>query len=258
MIKALKETKPNTLKPETKPKTTPKQTLKPETPKRTPETKPKKTPKQTLKPEKSNLIERKKHTFFNKDEISEYRKAFHNTKKYKLFESEIEETRKNLNKLIKILKPETKLEVKFNRKKLEKLEKDFGELRHKLSNKDEISEYRKTFYNAKKHKLFESEIEKTNKNLNKLIKSLKSKKFQENIDSVDYEDLDSYNNNYDFADDDKLRKIGSIRTLFREFDSDYYTPIRTHDDFTGKKIIILNIRAKEIDMKIYHLKNILM
>ena len=42
---------------------------------------------------------------------------------------EIEETRKNLNKLIKVLKPETKLEVKFNEKKLEKLEKDFGELR---------------------------------------------------------------------------------------------------------------------------------
>ena len=46
LIKALNETKPKTLKPET-----PKQTLKPETPKKTPETKPKTTPKQTLKPE---------------------------------------------------------------------------------------------------------------------------------------------------------------------------------------------------------------
>ena len=61
----------------------------------------------------------------------------------------------------------------------------------------------------------------------------------------------------DFADDDKYRKIGSIRTLFREFESDYYKPIRTDDSFAGKKIT-LNIRAKEIDMKIYHLKNILM
>ena len=68
------------------------------------------------------------------------------------------------------LKPETKLEVKFDRKKLEKLRKDFDELRHAFSNKDEINEYRKAFYNAKKHKLFESEIEKTNKNLNKLKK----------------------------------------------------------------------------------------
>ena len=87
---------------------------------------------------------------------------------------------------------------------------------------------------------------------------MKSKKFQGNIDSVDYERLDNYDNNYDFADDDKYRKIGSIRTLFREFDSDYYKPIRTDDGFAGKKIITLNIRLKEIDMKIYHLKNILM
>ena len=161
------------------------------------------------------------------------------TLKNTLFKSEIEKTSKSLHKLKKILKPETKLEVKFNRKKLEKLEKDFGELRHKLSNKDEISEYRKTFYNAKKHKLFESEIGKTNKNLNELIKSLKSERFQGNIDCVDYEDLDSCNNNYDFADDDKYRKIGSIRTLFREFDSDYYKPIRTDDGFEGKKNYII-------------------
>ena len=85
--------------------------------------------------------------------------------------SKIEETRKNFNKLIKILKPETKLEVKLNRKKLEELKKDFDELEHKFSNKDEISEYRKAFYITKKHKPFESELEKTNKNLNKLKKA---------------------------------------------------------------------------------------
>ena len=50
---------------------------------------------------------------------------------------------------------------------------------------------------------------------------MKSKKFQGNIDSVDYERLDNYDNNYDFADDDKYRKCGSIRTLFTEFDGDY-------------------------------------
>ena len=61
-----------------------------------------------------------------------------------------------------------------------------------------------------------------------------------------------------FADDDKYRKIGSIRTSFREFVSDYYKPIRTDDGFAGKKIVTLNIRVKEIDMKINHLKNILM
>ena len=37
------------------------------------------------------------------------------------------------------------------------------------------------------------------------------------IDSVDYGDLDNYDHNYDFDDDDKHRKIGSIRTLFKEF-----------------------------------------
>ena len=43
---------------------------------------------------------------------------------------------------------------------------------------------------------------------------------------MDYEDLDNYDYNYDFADDDEYRKIGSIRTLFKEFNRDYYKPIR--------------------------------
>ena len=63
-------------------------------------------------------------------------------------------------------------------------------------------------------------MKKLNESLNKLKKSLKFKKFHSNIDSVDYEDLDNYDDNYDFADDDKYRKIGSIRTLFRGFDKD--------------------------------------
>ena len=156
------------------------------------------------------------------------------------------------------LKPEPKAEKKINRKKLKKLRKDFDELGHKFSNKDEIREYRKAFYNAKKYKLSESEIEKVRKNLNKLKKSLKSKKFHGGIDSVDYEELDNYDNNYYLADDDKYRKNRSIGILFKELYSDYYKPIRTDDGFAGKKIIRLNITVKEIDMKIYHLKNILM
>ena len=172
LIKALSEPKPKK----------PNQTLKPETSKTKPEAKPKITPKQTLKPESKLEVKfnRKtfkklkkdfdelKHKFLNKDEISEHRKAFYNTKKYKLFESEIEETSKNLNKLKKILKPEPKIEKKVNRKKLEKLREDFDELRHTFPNNDEISEYRKAFYNAKKHKLFESEIDEVRKTLNKL------------------------------------------------------------------------------------------
>ena len=131
-------------------------------------------------------------------------------------------------------KSEPKMEIKVNRKKLEKLRKDFDELRHNFSNKYETKEYRKAFYNAKKYKLSESEIEEVGKNLNKLKQSLKSKKFQGNIDSGDFKDLDNYDYNYDFADDDKYIKIGSIRTLFKEFDSDYYKPIRTDNGFAGK------------------------
>ena len=59
-------------------------------------------------------------------------------------------------------------------------------------------------------------IKKASKSLNKLKKSLRFKKFRGNIDSVNYKDLDNYDYNYDFADGD--RKIGSIRTLFKELE----------------------------------------
>ena len=99
LIKALSEPKP-----ETKPKQTPKQTLKPET-------KPKQTPKSDQEP---------------------------------------------------------KLEIEVNKKKLKKLRKDFDELRHKFSNKDEIKDYRKAFHIAKNYKhLFESEIKKKKELLSK-------------------------------------------------------------------------------------------
>ena len=62
------------------------------------------------------------------------------------------------------------------------------------------------------------------------------KKFHGDIDSVDYEDLDNnYDNNYDFANDDEDRKIGSIRTLLKEFDRDYYKPTKTDGGFAGIK-----------------------
>ena len=141
-------------------------------------------------------------------------------------------------------KPEPKMEIKVNRKKLEKLRKDFDELRHKFSKK-EIDRYRKAFYVAKNKKyLSESEIKKTNKNLTKLKKSLRFKKFRGNIDSVNYEDLDNYDYNYDFADDDEYRKIGSIRTLFKEFDRDYYKPIRTDDGFAGRRNNYIEYKSK--------------
>ena len=63
--------------------------------------------------------------------------------------------------------PEPKVKIKVNRKKLKKLKKDFGELRHKFSNKDEIREYRKAFYDAKKYKISKSKIKKLNESVNK-------------------------------------------------------------------------------------------
>ena len=90
----------------------------------------------------------------------------------------------------------------------------------------------------------------------KLKKSLKFKKFHGNVDSVDYDDLDNCDDNYGFANDE-YRKIGSIKRLFVGFDRDYYKPIQTDDSFDGKKIVTWNIQAEEIDMEIYHQKNIL-
>ena len=118
------------------------------------------------------------------------------------------------------LKPETlKSEIRVNKKKLKKLRKDFDELRHKFSKK-EMHRQRKAFHVAKNKKyLSKSEIKKTNKSFNKLKKSLRFKKFC-SIDSVDYEDLDSYYYNYDFADDNEYRKIKSIITLYKELDRD--------------------------------------
>ena len=63
------------------------------------------------------------------------------------------------------------------------------------------------------------------KNLNELKKSLKFKKFHGDIDSIDYDDLDNYD------DDDEYRKIGSIRRLFK---NGYYRAIRTDYGFGGR------------------------
>ena len=39
---------------------------------------------------------------------------------------------------------------------------------------------------------------------------MRFKKFDGDIDTVDYEDLDNYDDNYNFADDDTHRKIGVL------------------------------------------------
>ena len=112
--------------------------------------------------------------------------------------------------LIKALS-EPKPKIRINKKKLEEIRKDFNELRHKLE------KYRKAFYDIKNYRHLEEEARE---NLNELKKKLRFKKFHGGIDTVDYDDLDNYDDNYDFADNDEYRKIGSIRRLFKEFDRD--------------------------------------
>ena len=117
-------------------------------------------------------------------------------------------------------------------------------MRHTFSKK-EIREYRKAFYNVKHYKnLSISEIKEAGKNLTKLKKSPRLRKFCGNIDSVDYEDLDNYDYNYDFADDDKYRKIGSIRTLLKKFVRNYYKPIRTDDGFAERNNNFIEYSSK--------------
>ena len=61
---------------------------------------------------------------------------------------------------------------------------------------------------------------------------------------VNYEDIDNCDYNYDFADDDEYRKIGSIRTLFKELDRDYYKPIRTDAGFEERNDNYIDYTSK--------------
>ena len=144
----------------------------------------------------------------------------------------------------KIPKPKRRAKIRVDKKKFKKLRKDFGELRHKFDKK-EIDRYRKAFYDVKNYEnLSISKIKKASKSLTKLKKSLRFKKFRGNIDSVNYEDLDHYDYNYDFADDDEYIKIGSIRTLFKELDRDNYKPKRTDDGFPGRNDSYIECTSK--------------
>ena len=89
--------------------------------------------------------------------------------------------------------------------------------------KKEADKYRKVFYDIKNFRhLSESEIEEIRKHFHELEKSLMFKKFHGDIDTVDYHDLDNYDYNYDFSDDDEYRKLGSIGTLFKVFDRAWF------------------------------------
>ena len=126
--------------------------------------------------------------------------------------------------LIKVFsRPRARLGIKKN--KLKEIKEDFYNLRHKLSKKD-ADKYRKLFYDIKNYRHFSKlEIEEIRKKFNKLEKKLNFKKPRNNISTIHYKDL---------ADDDKYRKIGSVRRLFVESNRDYYKPKVIDRVFTGE------------------------
>ena len=140
--------------------------------------------------------------------------------------------------LIKILS-EPKPKITILKKKIKEIKYNFSELRHRFSKK-EIYKSKKSFQDIKKNRnLSTVEIRETEKNLIELENSLLFKKFH----------YDDYNNEY--------KKIKSVRRLILGLNKDYYKPRKTDDSFAGKKIATQNIRAEEIDIDIYHQKNIL-
>ena len=100
----------------------------------------------------------------------------------------------------------------------------------------DADKYRKLFYDIKNYKhLSELEIEEIRKTFNKLEKTLNFKKPRNNINTMPYEDLNSDKElNLDNADDDKYRKIGSIRKLFEESNRNYYKSKAINRAFTGE------------------------
>ena len=73
------------------------------------------------------------------------------------------------------------------------------------------------------------------KKFNKLEKSLDFKKPCNNINSIHYEDLDKDKDpDAEDADDDKYRKIGSARRLFKKFNRDYCKPTVIDRGFVGE------------------------
>ena len=141
---------------------------------------------------------------------------------------------KSAKDLMKALRgPERKLGIKKN--KLKEIREDFYNSTHKFSKK-KADKCRKLFYDIKNYRhLSELEIEEIGKKFNELEKSLNFKKPRNNINSIHYEELNMDKEpNVEDADDDKYRKIGSVRRLFEGFNRDYYKPKVTDRSFSGE------------------------
>ena len=141
---------------------------------------------------------------------------------------------KSVKDLIKALS-RSRPKVGIKKNKLKEIKEDFYNLRNKLSQKD-ADQYRKNFYDIKNYRhLSDLEIEEIKKKFNKLEKSLNFKKPHNNINTIHYEDLNSDKElNLEDADDDKYRKIGSVRRLFGESNRDYYKPKVIDRGFPGE------------------------
>ena len=112
-----------------------------------------------------------------------------------------------------------KPKTSFSKAKIEKIRKEFNELRYKFS-KLKIKEIRKNLYETENEKnLSESKIKETEKNLTELEGNLsKTKKY------------------YDY-DDSEYRRIRNVRDLFDlSIDEDYYKPIIVRSAFDGSYI----------------------
>ena len=108
---------------------------------------------------------------------------------------------------------------------LKEVKGGFYNLRNKFSKKD-ADKYRIFLSDFKNYRNFsELEIEEIRKKFKKLEKILNFKKPRKSINTIHYEDLNSDKElNVEDADDDKYRKIGSVRRLFEEPNRDYYKP----------------------------------
>ena len=89
-------------------------------------------------------------------------------------------------------------------------------------------------------------------------KSLKFKKPRNNINTINYENLNSDKElNVEDADDDKYRKIESVRRLFEESNRDCYKPRVINRGFAGEVNNYIKYISERDKNQNYHLENIL-
>ena len=119
--------------------------------------------------------------------------------------------------------------------KLKEIKEDFYNLRHQFSKKD-ADKYKKLFYDIRNYRhLSELEIKEIRQKFNKLEKSSSFKKPRNNINTIFYEHLNSDKElDLEDANNDKYKKIRSVRRLSVESNRDYYKPKVINRGFAGE------------------------